>query len=98
MFLQPTAGSVAAIAVGAGRTVTFGRDSADMQRPDIGITDVHISREQGRLSLQGADALLLEVCGSGRTRVIRPRLLVVKNAPLKRLVLKCRLVDAEEGT
>ena len=73
MFLHPTAGSaVAAIAVGAGRTVTFGRDSADMQRPDIGITDVHISREQGRLSLQGADALLLEVCGSGRTRVIRP--------------------------
>ena len=31
-------------------------------------------------------------------RVLRPRLLVVKNAPLKRLVLKCRLVDAAEGT
>ena len=31
-------------------------------------------------------------------RVLRPRLLVVKNAPLKRRVLKCRLVDAAEGT
>ena len=31
-------------------------------------------------------------------RVLRPRLLVVKNAPLKRLILKCKLVDAAAPT